>query len=505
VNGFDHPDPARLLDLHARAHPDRLLFVAPGEVPYARAAVAVRGIAAGLAALGLKRGDRLVIVAPNRIETVLLALAALRCGVVFVLLHPSVGARGLQGIAEDCRPGLAVFDPSTAHLAPAVAPARVLFLGPVQTLAMDLPLAAAAGDGEAAGEGELAALVYTSGTTGRPRGVMVSRGNLRFTVAAIQSRLRYTGEDVVGLFLPLAFDYGLYQIFLTLAAGASLFVGDPRESGPQLVSALAAHRISVLPGTPRLTSGLVRLLESRPRPLPALRLITNTGDHLPAPIIRSLQRLLPQVRVALMYGLTECKRISILPPEEVEAHPGSVGLPLPGTEAFIVDAEGRRLPPGEVGELRVRGPHVTMGYWRAGAETASCFLPAGEGFGERELATGDLCRMDADGRLSFAGRRDSLLKHHGFRVDPREVEEAVLEMPGVSGAALVKSRRDDHLHLFVVPQPRHEPASLLPHLRERFESFKLPEEVHLIPELPMTPNGKVDRRRLAAWAEGEAG
>ena len=494
------PDPTRVLEDGAANHPERPFIAAPFVVSYRDAAAAVRRYAAVLAASGLRRGERLLIVAPNRVETVLLVLAALRGGHVFVLLHPTVGRRALQWTLGHCRPGLVVLDPATAHLAPAIAPGRLLRLAAEP----DLDLAASGPAPESGpavvADGELAALIYTSGTTGRPRGVMVSRSNLRFTVAAIRQRLRYGATDVVGLFLPLSFDYGLYQSFLVLAAGATLVVGEPRQAGPQLAGLLARQRVSVLPGTPRLLAGLARLLETRPRPLQALRLITSTGDHLPEALIRRLRRLLPAAGVAPMYGLTECKRISILTPQELAARPGSVGRALEGTELVAVDPRDRPLPPGKVGELRVRGPHVTLGYWRAGAETARRFRPAAGG--GRELATGDLCHLDGDGYVTFVGRRDGQLKHHGFRIDPWEIERTVREVPGIREAAVVRSSRDDRLHLFVTGGDDSPLPSLLPRLRGELESFKLPEAVHRLRELPTTANGKVDRRRLVRLAEG---
>lgn len=480
-------------------HPERPFFVGERPLSYARAAARVDAYAATLAARGLRRGDRIVIAASDGAEAVLLALAALRLGVVFAPLLPQIGVRTFRWALADSGPALVALDLATSHLASEFDPGLLLLLDGRQGEGAEVP----SGDpGANLGDGELAALLYTSGTTGRPRGVMISHGNLRFTTRAIQRLLGYRGSDVIGVFLPLSFDYGLYQVFLALEAGAALYLGDPSESGPGMVKALARHRVSVLPATPRLVAGLLQLLEHRARPLPALRLLTNTGDRLPAAHAERLRRVLPRLSIALMYGQTECKRISILPCRELEAHPASVGRPLPGTEAFVASETGERLPAGEIGELRVRGPHLTQGYWRAGAETAAHFLPSPEGCGARELATGDLCCIDAEGFLYFAGRRNGWLKHQGFRVDPREVEDAALEVPGVGAAALVQAARSDRLHLFVANAARSAPPAVLNHLRRELEPFKLPDEIHWLAELPTTANGKVDRRLLGQLAEG---
>ena len=493
----------RRLERGARDHPERCFIAAPRAVSYREALAAVRRTTGVLAAHGVRRGDRLLVVMPNRVEAVFLVLAALHLGSVFVLLHPTIGRRTLRWTVQHCRPALVVVDSVTAGLAAGVGSTPVLRLdeeaaGDLRRFDSGPPVSAAA----RVEDGELAALFYTSGSTGKPRGVMVGRGNIRFSVAAIQARLGYRPEDVVGIFLPFSFDYGLYQVFLALEVGATITIGDFRQAGPQLPGVLDRQAISVLPGTPRLTAGLLRMLADRPRPLPALRLVTNTGDRLPPALIRRLRDLLPHVRLALMYGLTECKRVSILTPEELDRGILSEGRPLDGTRVSVVRAAGLPLPAGQVGELRVAGPHVTLGYWRAGGETARHYLPAAEGHGQRELATGDLGSLDAAGYLRFAGRRDGLLKHHGFRVDPREIEEIVLEVPGVRDAAVIRSRRDDRLHLFVTPTSAEgPPPAVLPRLRFELESFKLPEAIHLLRELPTTVRGKVDRRRLAKLAE----
>ena len=192
-------------------------------------------------------------------------------------------------------------------------------------------------------------LVFTSGSTGTPRGVILTHDNVRFVSAAIQARLQYQGEDRVAIFLPLSFDYGLYQLFYAALVGASVFIGRPEMAGPELPRILAAQEISVLPGVPTLFGGLIKMQRYRPVPLPKLRVITNTGDHLPQSYIASLRELFPLARVFPMYCLTECKRVSILLPEELEAKPESVGRPLDGTEVFAMDANGHRLPAGETG------------------------------------------------------------------------------------------------------------------------------------------------------------
>jgi acyl-coenzyme A synthetase/AMP-(fatty) acid ligase len=328
--------------------------------------------------------------------------------------------------------------------------------------------------------------------------VILTHDNVRFVSAAIQARLQYRAEDRVAIFLPLSFDYGLYQLFYAAMVGASVFIGRPEMAGPELPRILAAQEISVLPGVPTLFGGLIKMQRYRPVPLPKLRVVTNTGDHLPQSYIASLRGLFPQARVLPMYGLTECKRVSILLPEELEAKPESVGRALDGTEVFAMDANGNRLPAGETGELCVRGRHLALGYWRAPEETEKRYKFIGEGH-SRVLFSGDFGSVDADGFLHFHGRSDFLIKHKGHRLSPAEVEEEACRISGVVAAGCVKDEAKDLLCLFVSVSdaPLDEPK-IIQALSLKLEPAKVPNRVILLPELPKTGNQKVDRKALRA-------
>jgi len=345
---------------------------------------------------------------------------------------------------------------------------------------------------------DAACLVFTSGSTGAPRGVTLTHDNIRFVVAAIQERLGYHSDDTVGCFLPLAFDYGLYQIFLAAQSGAKLYLGDPDQVGPRLPGILKSAGITVLPGVPSIYAALIALGRRRPFELPRLRAITNTGERLPLSHIEEMRRLFPGLAVFVMYGLTECKRVSILLPSELESHPDSVGRPLAGTEVYAVDESGERLPPGSVGELVVRGRHVALGYWSAPGETAARFRKRAPE-SSVELFTGDTGSVDAAGFVSFAARGDDLMKHRGTRISPLEIEIEACSVPGVVEASLHKRESDDTLHLFVtVSGESTTAATLLRALAETLEPAKVPEHVILLTEMPKSLNGKIDRKSLAA-------
>jgi acyl-coenzyme A synthetase/AMP-(fatty) acid ligase len=328
--------------------------------------------------------------------------------------------------------------------------------------------------------------------------VILTHDNVRFVSAAIQARLHYQVEDRVAIFLPLSFDYGLYQLFYAAMVGASVFIGRPEMAGPELPRILAAQEVSVLPGVPTLFGGLIKMQRYRPVALPKLRVITNTGDHLPQSYIQSLRELFPQAQVFPMYGLTECKRVSILLPEELEAKPESVGRALDDTEVFAMDANGNRLPPGETGELCVRGRHLALGYWRAPEETAKRYKFIGEGL-SRVLVSGDFGSVDAEGFLHFHGRSDFLIKHKGHRLSPAEVEEEACRILDVIAAGCVKDESRDQLCLFVsVSREGLDEKAIVMALSEKLEPAKVPNRVIFLPELPKTGNQKVDRKALRA-------
>lgn len=484
-----------LLERAAERWPERPFLLSPQDisVTYAGALRRVEQVAGSLHTMGVGRGDRVMMVCANREELVLLALATLRLGAIFIILSPETKAEGFQRIVGQCEPKVIMLDAPSGGLHDARIPTRWIHVEE------DFASLSGAAPGTAPPfrgiDQDPAFLVFTSGSTGTPRGVILSHDNVRFATAAIQARVKYVETDRIGVFLPMSFDYGLYQLFLAMEAGAAVFLGRPDMVGPEFVRTLAAKEITVLPGVPTLFSALIKLQSWRPVPLPGLRMATNTGDHLPAVHIERLQALFAGIRVFPMYGLTECKRISILLPEELKDKPGSVGRPLDGTEVFAVDASGEPLPPGSVGELVVRGRHLALGYWGAEEETAKRYRRVGPGRA-RTMFTGDLGVVDEEGYLYFHGRGDFLIKHRGHRMSPLEIEDVICKMPGIVAAGVVKHEADDKLHLFVEASDGLGEVAVTGWLGERLEQVKVPECVHFVAALPKTTNQKVDRKAL---------
>lgn len=487
-----------LLDEAAVRAPARTAVISDeGTVTYGELAGQSRRAATWLHEAGVRRGDRVVVMLPNRVEVVTTLFATSRIGAAFVILSAGMRPYQLRHVLADAEPALLLTGDDQEIPADIGSRVRIVRLGEarrrIQASHDDPP-------GFPGISIDPVCLIYTSGSTSDPKGVISTHANVRFAAAAIGQRLGIEDTDVIGLFLPLSFDYGLYQVFLSMQAAATLALGDPGQVGPGLLTTMSRWRVTGLPLVPSIATAIGRLTRrgSRGGPaadLPDLRFITNTGARLGPRAIDELRGIFPRARIFPMFGLTECKRVSILDPADQPGRPESVGRPLPGTECFIVGDGGRVLPPGEPGELVVRGPHVMAGYWRAPELTAKRFRPWGNGT-ERALFTGDRCSLDADGYLYFHGRDDDIYKSRGYRVSAIEVEGAAAGLDGVEDAALVPPADGQPARMFVTG--RLEPAQVTAALRDRLEDYKVPDEVIRLGSLPRNVNGKTDKHRLRA-------
>jgi len=501
-----------LLDNAARDFAGAPAVTVDGEtVSYAGLAELSRRAAAWLAGMGVRCGDRVVIAAPQRLDTVSLLYGCSRLGAVFVILHEQVRGRGLEHVLDDAEPGLAIADDPGA---PAAGKARGIPVVTSDVAARGVTGARADGPPGAAGHprraghagpdgtattaghpGPLAVdpvcFIYTSGSTGLPKAVVCTHGQVLYAAQAIQGQLRYGPGDVVFVVPPLSFDYGLYQLFLAAQGGAHVVLA-ATSAGPSLLRDLRRSEATVLPALPSLAANLARMLDRHGGTL-GLRLLTNTGAVMSPDVLTALRSHIPVLRVQLMFGLTECKRVSIMPPDEDLVRPGACGRALPGTTIEIQAEDGRPMPPGQVGEIVVRGPHVMSGYWRRPELTAQRFRRREGLFAE--LHTGDYGRLDEDGYLYFSGRRDDIYKSRGFRVSGTEIEASAVRLGGVAGAVLVPPGPGRPSAVLFVAGPL-TPRQVLSELRADIEPYKVPEHCVVIPALPLNANGKPDRAAL---------
>jgi acyl-CoA synthetase (AMP-forming)/AMP-acid ligase II len=480
--------------------PEQIYLEGERSFTYTEAASSVYQLAKNLELAGVKRWDRVLILAQNRPEILLALFAANLVGAIVTVLHEASTETTLKKICSELEPKVVFLDDTTMSQRACFEGQIVLNIATIGDSKTDschniqqMLHDTASKSGAIATDPSL--IIYTSGSTGSPRGVVLTQDNVLFAVEKIQARLCYSTSDSIGLFLPLSFDYGLYQGFLAAQVGARLVVSRSDFAGPILVSTLRQKDISVLPGVPNLFESLLLMLERRKETLSNIRVVTNTGAHLTQQNIQRLKPVLPNALIYPMYGLTECKRVSILTPQEAEKYPGSVGRPLDGTDAFIVNSSGHVLPPGEVGELVVCGRHVALGYWKAPVETEARYRTHPLGIG-RALYTGDDFKIDQEGYLYFVGRRDEQLKRRGFRIHPLEIEKTATELAEVKSASVVQV--DNYLVLFVVPdKPDVTEEIILSKLSNVLEPYKVPDSVEFLETLPNTLNGKVNRQMLA--------
>jgi amino acid adenylation domain-containing protein len=485
---------------------------------YAELAGQVERFAARVAACeGFQRGARCVLFLDNRLETAIGIFGTLRAGGVFSVINPTTKADKLAFVLNDCEATVLVTQASLLDVARAAvreAPGlrRLIVVdgdpatdaqGWHDFMAQAVPALPASPQGI---DIDLAMLVYTSGSTGRPKGVMMTHRNVVFAATSVSSYLRMGREDIVLSVLPLAFDYGLYQLLMCVLCGATLVLERSFAFPQKVLPLLASESVSGFPLVPTMAALIVQLRNFNPHWAASVRFLTNTAAALPPAHIERLRRLFDKARLYSMYGQTESKRCTWLPPEQLDARPDSVGIAIPGTEVWVADDSGAAVAANEVGELVVRGGHVMQGYWRNPEATARALRP-GRYPWERVLHTGDLFRMDAEGYCYFVGHKDDILKTRGEKVSPKEVENVLYALPGVAEAAVVGVPDEllgQALKALIVTAEgvQLEARDVIAHCLARLEDFMVPRLIEFRGELPKTATGKIRRAALQAEAEG---
>jgi amino acid adenylation domain-containing protein len=473
-------------------------------------------MANGLLALGVQRGDRVAIWLPNSVEAVVAIFAILKAGATFTVINPTTKVGKLTYVLNNCSasglfaagrqgekvsrlletvPSLrfAVLCGKGAADTAALHPNVMAFPNLLNTSPPTRPPCHTI-------DVDLACLIYTSGSTGEPKGVMSTHANVAFAASSIIQYLENTPEDIVINVLPLSFDYGLYQLLMTFKFGGTLVLEQSFTYPAAVLRRIEQERVTGFPGVPTLFAVLLQMDLSL-FDLSSLRYLTNTAAALPVEHIRRLREAFSWARLYSMYGLTECKRTLYLPPEELDRRAGSVGIAIPGTEVWVEDEDGRRLDPGEVGELVVRGSHVMQGYWGDAEQTARRYR-SGRYPAERLLYTGDLFRMDEEGFLYFVARKDDIIKSRGEKVAPKEVEGVIYQLPGVVEVAVIgvpDPLLGQAIKAFVVCSDGHSLSEqeVLHHCAQHLEDFMMPRYVEFRSSLPKTGSGKIQKSALA--------
>jgi amino acid adenylation domain-containing protein len=386
--------------------------------------------AQALASLGVLPGDRVGICMQKTLDQVVAILGVLWANAILVPIHPVLRADQIRHMVDDCDMKFLITESARIEELRDAAHGRiVLGRGPAEQGIASLEELRREFQGSQPffrGKGDdTAAIIYSSGSTGRPKGIVISHRNLADGARIVASYLGTKATDRIASVLPLTSDYSLNQLWQTLFTGSSLYLHElifPRD----LFRLLAAQRITALPVMPVI---ITRMFDPQlPGPdsdldFSALRYVCTTGGPVTARMLDQLQKTFQGTDIMLMYGLTEAFRSSWLPPDQLAARPTSIGKAIPNVELYVLDDEGEDCPPGVPGQLVHRGGCVAKGYWNAPEASAERFRQIDRFPNETVVFSGDLVRRDEDGYLYFLGRMDSMIKTHGFRVSPTEIEE----------------------------------------------------------------------------------
>lgn len=489
---------AQLLWDTAGTMPDRLA-IREGERTIGFAALRDRAAAVRdhLESRALAPGSRVGILLPHGIDAAAAFYGIVAAGYIAIIINYLSRPRQVEGIlARSGAAYLITNDEWPAQQVRALDPApRIIRLEELEAVGAGGPVPTA--------DDAPAQISFTSGSTGGPKGVVMSHANLIAGIRTVVSYLGIGPDDRIAGILPFSFVYGFNQLNCAVATGATLEV-IPSTLPSEIVRQLAELRCTVLAAVPPLLNQCLRLTEFA-RPLPDLRIITCAGGRLSPEAVRAVRAAQPRARLFLMYGLTEVFRSTFLPPEEVDAYPGSMGRAVAGSAVYVLREDGSSCAVGEVGELVHAGPTVALGYWDDPEATARTFRPnptpdVADPALARAVRSGDLVRRDAEGRLYYVGRRDHMIKTLGHRVSPDEVAD-VLFASGVVTDVAITSEPDEVRGERIVAHVILAPGGHLGSLK-RWSGLELPR--HMQPSrwevresIPRISSGKHDLRALS--------
>ncbi len=514
-----------LLEFAAKAHPGKEAVVdGDRRFSYRDFATASSACASVLREQGMARRDRVAIYLDKSFEEAFSIFGVSGAGGVFVPLNALLRPHQVAHILHDCGVRFLITSARRYQLLAGVldeAPRvdRVLLVDAAGNAPDDrvLPEAFArrcSAPQPLPGIGEdLAAILYTSGSTGRPKGVMLSHRNLLAGSRIVCGYLGIRYDERLLSILPFSFDYGLNQLITAVQMAATTILLT-FHFGDEIVRTICDERVTALAGVPSLWAILNDTAPTfAKRRLTSLRYCTNSGGAMPTETLTQLRAAQPHVKVFLMYGFTEAFRSTYLPPSELARRPTSIGKAVPETEVFLVNEHGRPCRSGEEGILVHHGPTVSLGYWGRPEETAELlrphpFIASTEG-APRVCYSGDRVRVDEEGYFYFVGRDDALIKSAGYRISPSEVEE-VLMTTGLLAQAAVIGLPDPTLgeRVHAICVGAHHGAdreTVLAHCARQLPQYMVPRDIEFVPELPCSPNGKVDYRRLRTTRLQRAG
>jgi amino acid adenylation domain-containing protein len=468
-------------------------------VDYASLANRSLAMAEVLAQMGVKPEDRVAILLPRGAEAASAFFGTVAAGAIAINVNESLRWRQIEHILKhsSARVLLTSREMLNRLSKPANISTPVVSTDNIPRSGTFRPLRRIGND--------VAQIVYTSGSTGLPKGVVLSHANLWAGMQAVVDYLGITENDRVASLLPFSFDYGFNQLLCCVGTGATLVV----EASPiprRILETLRSQGITVLPAVPPLWLQLLSVEAFRTERLEALRIMTNTGGRLPTEAVRKLRQAQPHADLVLMYGLTEAFRSSYLPPDKVDSKSTSIGQAIPSAEILVLREDLTACSPGEIGQLVHRGPTVALGYWNDPDATDQVFRPnplrpAGTPAGERVVYSGDLVYHDEEGDLFFVSRPDRMIKTLGYRVSPDEVVDVLYasgEIIEAVVAAVPDEWRGSKIVAYVVLAKDGRLDRLEAFCAREMPRYMQPSRIEVHQALNRTASGKHDVRATAS-------
>jgi long-chain acyl-CoA synthetase len=497
-----------------KAYPSKTAIIVKGkEYTYTELKKSAVKLASYLINSGINKGDRVAIYMNNSWQSIVSIYAVTIAGGVFLVINPQTKADKLQYILNDSAAKILITENLLKNELSAGLDGTEQLTKVIITGGCDIQINKPTSDFEKIIiepshlailpkiiANDLAALIYTSGSTGFPKGVMMTHQSMVFTSWSLIEYLRLSEEDRILLLLPLAFDYGLYQLIMSVTIGGSLIVEQSFTFPATIYKNIELYKPTVFPGVPTIYAMMIATSKKSGLSFECIKKITNTAAALPAEFIPDLKKIFPNALIFKMYGLTECKRVCYLEPELIDIKPSSVGKAIPGTEVFLLSPEGNPVPPGEPGILHIRGPHVMLGYLNK-EELSREMLKPGKLPYERVLCSNDWFKMDEEGFLYFQGRTDDIIKTRGEKVSPIEIENIIYKMEGIKEVAVIGIPDVIMGESIVAFVTTHEHATLnekdiQKECMTKLESFMIPQKIIFMPSMPKSPNGKIDKKEM---------
>lgn len=453
---------------------------------------------------GVKAGDRVALQLPKGLPFIYLHIAIMRLGAISLPLNPGYPPRELTYFLQDAEVELFLAHDDNRQTVETIREQlpeleEVVYLTGAEgdsfySLLDEFPdssdrLPSIPGDPD-----QTALMIYTSGTTGRPKGAMITHGNLTANIDALHEAWGWQEDDVLLHVLPIFHVHGLVvALHGALNAGATALLMPKFEAVPALET-LVDRRCTVFMAVPTIHRMLLAAPNGSEYDLSHMRLLTSGSDRLPDDVFKAFEDTFGHTLLE-RYGMTETG-MNLSNPLHGERRVGSVGMPLPGVEARVVDPESREpLPDGEVGEVQIRGPHVCKGYWRQPEKTAEAFTDDGW------LKTGDLGLREPDGYFTLKGRSKDLIISGGLNVYPPEVELVLADHPAVAASAVIgcpDAKWGERVTAVIVPTDNASPSEeeIIAYCRDKLAAYKAPKEVIFVTSMPRNALGKIQKARL---------